>query len=63
MDRIMKTGSGSFLKIMTYGSEVFTKLNQPKPRYGENTVDIVSITPVGTDKSGYPILCYELKFN
>lgn len=62
MGKVEKTQFGSFLKIMTYESDVFTKLNQPNPCYGDKRVDVISITPVGADKCGYPIFCYELMF-
>lgn len=62
MNRIEKTVPDSYLKIVPYMSELFTGLNLvPQPYYGNETVDIISITPIGTDKDGNPLFCYELR--
>lgn len=61
MIKVERAVSDSFLKIVLYGTPTYENLNQPKPCYGNNRVNIVSITPVGTDKNGNPLFCYELK--
>ena len=43
-------------------SEEFLDLNKSSPCYGYSNVDVISITPVGTDKDGNPLFCYELKY-
>ena len=62
MGRIRKSNNESFFKIVLLGSNTFEKLNQPQPFYGDDKVEVISITPVGTDKVGVPLFCYELKF-
>ncbi len=62
MIRVEKTVPGSFLKIVPYMSNEFLDLNKSSPCYGYSNVDVISITPVGTDNEGNPLLCYELKY-
>ena len=62
MNRVEKTAADSFLKIVSYMSEEFLELNKSSPCYGYSNVDVFSITPVGTDKDGNPLFCYELKY-
>ena len=62
MIRVEKTNSDSFLKIVPYMTEVFMDLNRAIPCYGDSDVEVISITPVGTDKDGNPLFCYELKY-
>ena len=62
MIRVEKKVSDAFLKIVPYMSEEFLDLNKSSPCYGYSNVDVISITPVGTDKDGYPLFCYELKY-
>lgn len=62
MIRVEKKVSDAFLKIVPYMSEEFLDLNKSSPCYGYSNVDVISITPVGTDKDGNPLLCYELKY-
>ena len=62
MIRIEKTISDSFLKIVPYMSVGFLDLNKASPCYGDSDVEVISITPVGTDNSGNPLFCYELKY-
>jgi len=63
MNSVIKTASDSFLKIVVYSSETYEDLNRPQPYYGDNPIQVISITPVGTDKYGNPLFCYELKFH
>ena len=62
MNSVEKKLPGSFLKIVAYKSEVFLDLNRSIPRYYNDNVDVISITPVGTDENGIPLFCYELKY-
>ena len=62
MNRVEKTLPGTFLKIVAYKSKEFSDLNMSRPCYGYSNVDVISITPVGTDKDGNPLFCYELKY-
>ena len=62
MIRVEKKVSDAFLKIVPYMSEEFLDLNKSSPCYGYSNVDVISITPVGTDKDGNPLFCYELKY-
>ena len=62
MNRVEKKVPDSFLKIVAYMSEEFLDLNKSSPCYGYSNVDVISITPVGTDKDGNPLFCYELKY-
>ena len=60
--RYRKKVPDSFLKIVLYMSNEFLDLNKSSPCYYNDNVDVISITPVGTDKDGNPLFCYELKF-
>lgn len=62
MIRVEKKVSDAFLKIVPYMSEEFLDLNKSSPCYGYSNVDVISITPVGTDENGNPLFCYELKY-
>ena len=62
MTRVEKTAAGSFLKIVLYKSNEFLDLNKSSPCYYNDKVDVISITPVGTDNYGTPLFCYELKY-
>ena len=62
MNSVEKTLPGTFLKIVTYKSQEFLDLNKSRPCYYNDSVDVISITPVGTDKYGNPLFCYELKY-
>ena len=62
MNRVEKTLPDSFLKIVLYKSNEFLDLNKSSPCYGYSNVDVISITPVGTDEDGVPLFCYELKY-
>ena len=62
MNRVEKKVPDSFLKIVAYKSNEFLDLNKSSPCYYNDNVDVISITPVGTDKDGSPLFCYELKF-
>ena len=62
MNRVEKTLPGTFLKIVLYESNEFLDLNKSSPCYGYSNVDVISITPVGTDNEGNPLFCYELKY-
>lgn len=62
MNSVEKTLPGTFLKIVPYESEEFLELNKSSPCYGYSNVDVISITPMGTDKDGNPLFCYELKY-
>ena len=62
MNVVEKKVPGSFLKIVPYMSGEFLDLNKSIPCYGYSKVDVISITPVGTDKDGNPLFCYELKY-
>lgn len=61
MNAVEKKVPGSFLKIVAYKSHEFLDLNKSRPRYYNDNVDVISITPVGTD-NGNPLFCYELKY-
>ena len=61
MIRVEKKVHDSFLKIVPYMSEEFLDLNKSSPCYGHRNVEVISITPVGTDKGENPLFCYELK--
>lgn len=61
MIRVEKKVPDAFLKIVPYMSEEFLDLNKSIPYYGHSNVGVISITPVGTDKDGNPLFCYELK--
>ena len=61
MNSVEKKLPDSFLKIVPYMSEEFLDLNKSSPCYGYSNVDVISITPVGTD-CGNPLFCYELKY-
>ena len=62
MNSVEKKVPDSFLKIVPYTSKVFLDLNKSSPCYCYSNVDVISITPVGTDKDGNPLFCYELKY-
>lgn len=62
MIRVEKKVPDSFLKIVDYKSQEFLDLNKSSPCYGYSNVDVISITPVGTDENGIPLFCYELKY-
>lgn len=62
MIRVEKKVSDAFLKIVAYKSEEFLDLNKSIPCYGYSKVDVISVTPVGTDKDGNPLFCFELKY-
>jgi hypothetical protein len=62
MNKIMHTYSNSFFKICAYSSTAYNNLNTSLPCYNDKRVDIVSITPVGTNNDGYPLFCYELLY-
>lgn len=62
MNSVEKKLPDSFLKIVPYGSEEFLDLNKSSPCYGYSNVYVISITPVGNDKEGNPLFCYELKY-
>ena len=62
MNSVEKKVPDSFLKIVAYKSNEFLGLNKSSPCYYNDNVDVISITPVGTDKDGNPLFCYELKF-
>ena len=62
MNREEKKVPDSFLKIVAYKSHEFLDLNKSSPCYYYSNVDVISITPVGTDKDGNPLFCYELKY-
>ena len=62
MNRVEKKVPDSFLKIVPYMSEEFLDLNKSSPCYYHDNVDVISITPVGADKDGNPLFCYELKY-
>ena len=61
MNGVEKTLPGTFLKIVAYKSEEFLELNKSSPCYYSDSVDVISITPVGTD-CGNPLFCYELRY-
>ena len=62
MNSVEKKVPDSFLKIVLYKSNEFLDLNKSSPCYGYSNVDVISITPVGTDEDGVPLFCYELKY-
>ena len=62
MIRAEKTISYSFLKIVPYMTKVFLDLNNARPCYDGKDVEVISITPIGTDKDGSPLFCYELNY-
>lgn len=62
MDNAEKKVPDSFLIIVEYMSEEFLDLNDSSPCYFYSNVDVISITPVGTDRYGIPLFCYELKY-
>jgi len=62
MIKVEKTVSDSFLKVVLYDTRTYEDLNEPSPRYRNDKVDVISITPVGTDRYGTPLLCYELRY-
>ena len=62
MIKVEKTVPDSFFKVVLYETKTYENLNEPNPRYGDDRVDVISITPVGTDKYGNPLLCYESRY-
>ena len=62
MIKVEKTVPDSFFKVVLYETKTYENLNEPNPHYGDDRVDVISITPVGTDKYGNPLLCYELRY-
>ena len=62
MNSVEKKLPDSFLKIVAYKSPEFLDLNRSRPCYYNDSVDVISITPVGTDNYGSPLFCYELKY-
>ena len=62
MNSVEKKVPDSFLKIVLYKSNEFLDLNKSSPCYCYSNVDVISITPVGTDENGIPLFCYELKY-
>ena len=59
--RVEKTDPDSFLKIVLYASRAYNNLNKQEPCYENKKVNVISIIPVGNDKDGNPLFCYELK--
>ena len=62
MIKVKKIVSDSFLKIVLYDTRTYEDLNEPNPRYRDDRVDVISITPVGTDANKHPLFCYELRY-
>lgn len=62
MIKVEKTVPDSFFKVVLYETRTYEDLNESSPRYRDDKVDVISITPVGTDKYGNPLLCYELRY-
>ena len=64
MTSIEKSVFGSFFRICAFNSETFCTLNESSPYLKEDdrrkNVDIIKITPCGTNKNGTSLFCYEL---
>jgi len=52
----------SFLEIVAYGSQTFEGLNRSRPTYKGKSVSVENVEPIGVDKDGNPLFCYELAF-